>query len=281
MAILSNRIRTTNHIIELSKLISGSVKKSLVGILVIATCYLMYFPYPGVVSRSLLEAVGATLSACNLVYSEGINLTKSTYDKFLYFKNLEIENLKLKLEIELLKKNEQSKLILQAENAALKKMLNVSQNISSAFITAKVIGVSFNPFSSVATIEVGSKAGINVNDIVRGKKGLVGRVIEVSDHYAKVMLITDQDSRIPVFSANSQARGILAKQDGSLKIIYLNEDHDLQPGDLICTSGEGTIFVRGIPVAVVTDVINGSVYVQAIEDFNNLDFLFVNVAAEV
>lgn len=278
MAILANRIRTKNYLSELNKFILFLIKKFFILILLILCCGIVYFTVPKKVNNIVLESVGTTLSASNKIYLYVVDFTEAAFSRLLYLKNLEAENVKLKLEIELLKKIEKSESVLKAENIALREILNVSSEFDNFFVTAKIIGTSISPFSSSAIIKAGENDGVKVNNIVTGKHGLIGRVTEVSKNYSSVMLINDHNSRIPVFAGNRRVRGILAKQGDELKIIYLEKNHNLKIGEIVYTSGDGKIFSSDIPVGTITRIAGNDIFVQPIENFNSFNFVIVRQA---
>lgn len=275
MAILENRVQTKNSLIELSKFMLFFVRKSLVTGLVLVSCFLLYFSYPKTIATFALDSIGKTLSLGTIVYGQSINALKSLYSMASYFQDLEAENLKLKLEIASLSMKQELASSLKAENVALKEILNVPQNIEAKFVTAKIVGTMISPFTSYAVIQAGENDNVKVNDIIRGAKGLIGRVTEIGNNYSTVMLINDHNSRIPVVTENSKTRGILARQDNNLKIIYLQENHNAQVGEVILTSGDGKIFPRGIPIATIVKVNDKEAFVEMLDDLNKIDFVVV------
>lgn len=275
MAILANRIKIKNNLLELSKFIIYSVGKFFTIILLAISFYLLYFSIPKPISNIILEMAGKTLSAGALIYNETINSFKWMNSRLSYFKDLETTNLKLKLKIAHLQKTIQITSDLQAENRELKKILNVVNDVNREFVTAKVIGVSNTPFASSATLQSGNKNNIKVNDIVRGTSGLIGRISEVSDNYSTAILINDHNSRIPVVTGKSKVKGIISKHDDSLKIIYLEDDHDISVGETVYTSGDGKIFPKGIPVAIIVKITNNTAFAQPIEQFNKIEYVVI------
>ncbi len=247
----------------------------MVTVLILLSCFLLYFSYPQTIATVALDSIGKTLSLGTIIYSQSINAVKSAYSMVSYFQDLEAENLKLKLEISSLSNTQELASSLKAENTALKEMLNVPQDIEVKFVTAKVVGTTMSPFTSSATMQAGENENIKVNDIVKGTKGLIGRITEVGKNYSTVMLINDHNSRIPVVTENSKTRGILAKQDDHLKVIYLQENHNAQVGEIILTSGEGKIFPRGIPIATIIRIKDKEAFVEILDDLNKIDFVVV------
>ena len=280
MAILENRVRTKNSLIELTKFMLFSIRKSLVAILVLLSCLLVYFSYPSNVATFSLDSIGKVLSLGTIIYDQSVNKVKSAYSMISHFQNLEAENLKLKLEIASISKTQELESFLKSENTALKEILNVTQDLEEKFVTAKIVGTTISPFTSSAIIQAGENENIKVNDIVKSAQGLIGRITEVGKHYSTAMLINDHNSRIPVITGNSRNRGILAKQEDNLKVIYLEENHNVQVGEMILTSGDGKIFPRGIPIATITKVKDKEAFVEILDDLSKINFVVVVSHAE-
>jgi rod shape-determining protein MreC len=116
---------------------------------------------------------------------------------------------------------------------------------------------------------------VKLDNIVRGRSGLIGRISEVSENYSTVLLVSDHNSRIPVVASTSKVKGIIARQGDDLKIIHLEEDHNLAVGETVYTSGDGKIFPKGIPVATVVRVENNTAFIETIEQFNKIEFVVI------
>ena len=275
MAILANRVKIRNNLLELSKFVIYSVGKFFTIILLVSSFYLLYFSLPKPISNIILETAGRTLSAGSLLYNETINSFKWMNSRLSYFKDLETTNLKLKLKVAHLQKTIQITSDLQSENRALKQMLHVVNDVTREFDTAKVIGVSSAPFTNSAVLQSGSKNNVKVNDIVRGVSGLIGRISEVSDNYSTVLLINDHNSRIPVIAGNSKVKGIIARQDNDLKVIYLQEGHGISVGETLYTSGDGKIFPKGIPVATIVKIANDTAFVEPVEQLSKIEYVVI------
>ena len=83
-------------------------------------------------------------------------------------------------------------------------------------------------------------------------EGLVGRLTEVGNRAARVLLITDLNSRIPVTIESSHANAVLAGDNSERpRLLYLPSPDAVKIGDRIVTSGEGGVFPPGLPVGVV------------------------------
>ena len=275
MAILANRIKNRNNLFELSKFIIYSIGRFSTIILLSSSCYLLYFSIPKPISNIVIETAGKTLSAGSLIYNKTVNSFRWVNSRLSYFKDLEVTNLKLKLQVVHLQKTIQITSDLQAENRTLKQMLNVTKDVAKNFVTAKVIGISSTPFASSVTLQSGSRNNIKINDIVRGSSGLIGRISEVSENYSTAVLINDHNSRIPVVTSTSKAKGVIARQDDNLKIIYLEEDHNISVGETLYTSGDGRIFPKGITVATIVNITGNTASVKEVEQFNKIEYVVI------
>jgi len=277
VAILANRVKIKSNLVELGKFIIALIKKFLAIILISLACYLMYFSTPRPLAQIFLETTGKFLSIGTSIYQESLDASKWLYGRLSYFKNLESENLRLKRELASLENIKQLDADIQLENSELRKIFNVTKAMKSDFVTAKIVGMAITPFASSATIQAGTKDGININDVVRGKYGLVGRISEVSDHYSTITLNNDHNSRIPVITSDSKIKGILAKQGDNLKMIYLPEKHNIAVGELVYTSGDGKIYPKGIATAVITNITNEGAFLKGLENFNDLEFAVIEL----
>ena len=116
---------------------------------------------------------------------------------------------------------------------------------------ARVIAENGNAFANSLIIYLGNAYPyIKSGYAVVNAAGLIGRIDIVSGRYARVTLITDINSKIPVVSQKSRDRGILAGNNGrELSLIFTPLLAELHKGDLLVTSGIGGGLPPDIPVA--------------------------------
>jgi len=156
--------------------------------------------------------------------------------------------------------------------------LNFRKTIPFTTIPAQVIGRDPSNWSNSLIIDKGLNGGIKQNRAVLSTKGLVGRVLEVGVYSAKILLITDPNSKVGVMIQRNRQGGILiGLPDGRCKIIYIALDSDVMPGDKVITAGFGTIFPKDILVGEVlrVDKEPGRLYKSAViktaEDLSKLE----------
>lgn len=276
MPIIANRVRNKQYSIELKKFVLLFLKKFCKIFPVSACLYLLYFPIPSL-SKLSLETYGAILSVESLVSENFIKSIKLIHDQFPYFRKLEVENIKLRLQLSHISNEDKVITATISENRELKKLLKVVDNLQCDYITSRLLGISNTPFSSSAIVEVGSNNKVKVNDLIINQDGLLGKVINVSNNYSSIMLLQDPNSRVPVLTSSSRERGILAKKGNDMLLIYLTEEHNIKIGELLYTSGDGKIYPYGILVGRVKKIKDNSVFIELSANLKKAEFVTITL----
>lgn len=201
-------------------------------------------------------------------------LAYASYEKAIDIANVYKQNKMLKVEnaeLIILKNKIRT---LQAENKILGEMLNYSSLPEPKFITAKVVAIEDDGFSHSLMVYLGDNHNVDKNQIVLGNDGVVGRIEYVTDKYARVILITDINSKIPIIVERSRERGILSGDNTKLpKLLYMNRMADIKVGDRIVTSGVAGVFPVGLPVGTVSKITKDNIEISPINDIERLEFL--------
>jgi len=276
MAITANRVKNKNYLLEIAKEILLLLKKFSVIFLICVCSYLLYFPIHSV-SRLSLELYGVMLSLGSLVSDSLVENIKLLNDRLSYFKNLEAENIKLKLQLSKIPNLDRVTNNILFENKELRKLLKVTDNLECDYIASRLVGVSITAFSSSAIIEAGNKDRVKIDDLVINQDGLIGKIVNISSNYSSIMLLNDPNSRVPVVTSLSRERGILAKQGDNMLLIYLPEEHSIQEGELLYTSGDGKIYPYGLLVGKVSKVTDDGVFVELSVNLNAVEFVSVTL----
>ncbi len=163
---------------------------------------------------------------------------------------------------------------LEAENKVLKGLLNYVPDPDPSFITARVIADTGGAFAHSLILNAGSRDGVTKGQAAVTGEGLVGRVAGVGSRSARILLITDLNSRIPVFAGPDRTRAILAGNNSDQpKLVHLPSGETAAVGDRIVTSGHGGAFPPGMPVGVVTSVSDGGISVTPLVERNRLEYI--------
>ena len=162
------------------------------------------------------------------------------------------ENTRLHDENERLRRWQSVALALDAENQRLKANLNWVPDPTPSFVTTRVVNEAGGVYARAVLLSSGPQHGITKGQIALDERGLVGRVTEVGARTARVLLITDLNSRIPVILENSRARAILVGTNGARpRLQYWPEGSNPAEGERVVTSAEADVFPANLPVGIV------------------------------
>jgi len=167
---------------------------------------------------------------------------------------------------------------LELENAQLRQLINEQVESSTNLISARVMFDKQSPYLNSFIINIGSNKDLKNGMAVLDGANFIGRIVDVNFFSSRILLVTDLNSKIPIISESSGNHAILSGHgENELTLEYLSEDHKIQNGDTIYTSGKEGIFDPGIPVGTAK-VENHEVSVSLFSDLNNITF--INIKSE-
>lgn len=166
----------------------------------------------------------------------------------------------------------------QEENRRLKAMLGLAEQEPRPITFARLIGSTSASSRRFAVLGAGSSQGVRVGMPVRSQLGLVGRVLEVANSSARVLLITDSESMIPVRRATDGLEAYATgHSDGTLQLRLINSGVNLlKKGDAFVTSGQGGLFRPGIAVAVIETPTRDGAIARPLSDPGATEFVAVD-----
>lgn len=147
----------------------------------------------------------------------------------------------------------QQHLKLQQQARELDALLKVQRPEETLIGTFAIAGASSGGVLRSAVVSGGSRQGLRGGEPARSALGLVGRTVEVGPNAARILLITDAASRVPVRVARTGEPAIAAgagKPLLELRFVAAGQGN-VKLGDLLLTSGDGGLFAPGTPVGVV------------------------------
>ena len=145
------------------------------------------------------------------------------------------------------------------------------------FRSARLVSSSASSGRRYALLNAGGWSGVKPGMPVRGPDGLIGRVVETGPNAARVLLLSDGDSIVPVRRTRDGLPAIAAgRGDGMVDIRSVNATNvRFNAGDLFVTTGTGGIYGPGVPVARVAKAGSDSVMARTFADPDTLDFALV------
>ena len=182
---------------------------------------------------------------------------------------------RLKAENEQLKQWEWSAKLLERKNADLRALLNAVDEPALHFVSGSVIADARGPFLRSALINLGRDSGVRVGYAVINGDGLVGRTVDAGTSVARVLLLNDLNSRIPVLVGPAGVRAMASGDNSAeLRLDFLPDGATLYGGDEVYTSGSDGVLPRGLRVGTVTGT-QGDFRVRPHAELSSLDVVSV------
>jgi rod shape-determining protein MreC len=154
--------------------------------------------------------------------------------------------------------------------------LNVESPATEDRIGAWTVADPTGPFVHARLIGRGRNAGISDGYPAINLYGLVGRVYETGERSARILLLTDLNSRIPVMADRSNARAILVGDNSPFpRLDYVGRQPDIESGDRIVSSGDDGVLPRGLPVGEAVPTRDGGWRIRLYSDQAAVDFVWI------
>ena len=186
------------------------------------------------------------------------------------------DNLRLERDNARLLQWQQVALKLSADNRELRRLLKVVPHNAASYVTVRVIGDSGGGFVRTVMVDAGSEQGMSRGQAAITEEGLVGRLTEVGKRAARILLITDLNSRIPVVVGGSRENAVLAGDNsGRPRLLYASQPDRIKIGDRVVTSGEGGVFPPDLPIGVVAALGSGGPRVEPYVELSQLSHLLI------
>jgi rod shape-determining protein MreC len=186
------------------------------------------------------------------------------------------DNLRLEQENERLLQWQQVAMKLSADNRQLRGLVKAVPENAVSYATARVIANSGGGYVRTVMINAGQESGLARGQAVIAGDGLVGRLTEVGGRAARVLLLTDLNSRIPVVVESSRATAVLAGDNSDRpRLMYAAAPDTVKIGDRVVSSGEGGVFPPGLPIGVVAALSPGGPRVEPFAELSQLGYVLV------
>jgi len=204
------------------------------------------------------------------VASNLTNFLESHINLYDDYKELIEENNKLK--------NDKSETeYLEMENSQLRRLIDEQVKSSSDLVSARVLIDKQSPYLNSFVINIGSNKNIKNGMAVLDGKNFIGRIVDVNYFSSRILLITDLNSKIPVISEPTGSHAILSGHGESEPTLeYLSENHNINDGDKVYTSGKEGIFKPGLAIGG-TKLEDDQIKVKLFSDLNQITFVNISL----
>jgi rod shape-determining protein MreC len=169
----------------------------------------------------------------------------------LRLRNLELEAENARLQVQIIELQEQV-----AETEVLSTLVDYARSRpENRYVAAAVIGRDYSPFFQYLIINKGSDQGLRRGMPVVTEQGLVGQIAAVSSVASRVQLINDAGSSVNVIIQPSEAEAVLVGDvTGEVTLEMIPQNANIQPGDLIITSGLGGNYPQNLVIGQVNSI---------------------------
>lgn len=169
---------------------------------------------------------------------------------------------------------------LSYDNRRLKALLQMRERSAGPVVAARLVSSSASSTRRFAVLNAGSWQGVHPGQPVRGPEGLIGRILETGPNTARVLLLSDPESIVPVRRTRDGLPALAAgRGDGLIDIRSASiANVGFEPGDVFVTSGTGGIYSPNIPVARVLKRARDTALARTFAQPDTLDFALVQQA---
>jgi rod shape-determining protein MreC len=252
--------------------------------LVILSYNLKQKSHAGFLIRKIVLEIAAPIQN---VMNASVKSIGDAWSRYIVLVGLEEENKNLKKKINDLK----SQLALYHEGyleaQRLRNLLALRDDHNHNFIAARIIGREQIALSKTILIDKGTAHGLDASMPVLAGPGLIGRVIDVSWHAAKVLLLIDESSNIDAIVQRNRTQGIIRGAGSHGYVLkYISKTQDVKEGDVIVSSGIGGVFPKGLMIGAVNHVdrleagLFLKIYVTPSIDFSKLEEVLVLASSD-
>jgi len=202
--------------------------------------------------------------------------TVNLFRDFQSHQRLAEQNQELRSELRQMRAWKEAALQLEQENARLLDLNNVQLDPRLTYITGVVLADSGSPFRQSVLLNIGARDGLVDGWATMDGIGLVGRISGVAQNSARVLLLTDANSRVPATIQPSGEQALVAGDNTGRPLVEFIENRDVvRPGDRVISSGDGGVFPAGLLIGALEVDRGGRLRVRLSADYERLEFLRV------
>ena len=168
----------------------------------------------------------------------------------------EAEVTQLQAENQLLQRKLQALELVADENQHLRGLLKLPLPKGFRQVGAQILLRPPHQWFESLTIDQGFESGLDVNQVVMGPEGVLGKISEVTAKTAKVQLISHPESTVACIVGKQKVPGVLIGQyrQEPAQLQYLQNYARILPGDIVLTSGLGGVFPPNLVLGRVEQV---------------------------
>lgn len=203
-----------------------------------------------------------TLAPVITALSQPVQATKNIGAAVSQYFDVAAKNIRLAADVEQLRKWQDVALLLETENAQLRRLLAVKAEATTYLIAARLIADASGPFLRSGLIDIGANDGVRSGMAVTNEDGFIGHIVATGATASRVLFLDDLNSRVPVIVEPMGLRGIVVGHNTDRPTLeFVGEGTILPVGTELVTSGHGGLFPAGLPVGRVSEIEAGKITV--------------------
>ncbi|NSW86896.1 MAG: rod shape-determining protein MreC [Syntrophobacteraceae bacterium] len=204
-----------------------------------------------VLQRFVVESFGPPVKMVGSISSGFERIVK----EYVWLRKVRVENEVLKKQVARLEQRLTDYHEAYVENLRLRRLLDFKSSSNAETVAARVVLHDMTGWFQTLMVDKGFRDNVAPDMAVVNDEGVVGRVLDVSDRYCRILLITDPGSSVDAVIQRNRVRGILSGKDANGCILkYVRGNVDVQVGDLIISSGKDGIFPKGLRLGTVQGI---------------------------
>ena len=233
-----------------------SIKSSIIYILVIVS--ISFLTIPASITNNIKVTVASPLAPVQKIISQTSDFFKTRFKKLVSVTSNVQKNEEMEEEVFFLKNKivkQQDAINVYKQKLEIVSKFKESNDSDEKPIIADIIGYDVSSFRKSIIIDIGTKQGASVGDIVVSGNALVGRISAIGRSSGRVVLITDPASNVPVRFLQSRTQGMVqGTADGTCIMKYVPRQTEINEFDRIVSSGIGGAFPKSLYVGDVIEV---------------------------
>jgi len=142
-------------------------------------------------------------------------------------------------------------------NDELRRLLNLTDSSDAALRPARIVTKDIFQKDNFLVLDVGRADSVAEGMPVVHEEGIVGTVVLVNEHYARVMPFLNTDFRVPGLVQPMRAEGIVrwdGEQLDRLRLDHVVQTEPVKAGHQVVTSGHSAVFPPGRRIGTIDSV---------------------------
>jgi rod shape-determining protein MreC len=228
--------------------------------------------------RSTSLGIGRAMMAFAAPFQElasrGVHAAEGIWRDYLALVSVSRENQELKRQLDQAVQANIQQRELELENSRLRELLGFKRSLPGPAIAAEIIGKDPSAWFKTVIVDKGRLDGLQRGLPAVTSLGVVGQIVEASNHQSRLMLIIDRNSAADALVQRTRARGVVKGTSGNeCYLDYVLHEDDVRVGDQVVSSGFDGVYPKGLLIGTVTAVnFQGSDFFKEVKIAPAVDF---------